>query len=106
MAERHRLKNENKTSDSVQFTGSNEEQFSWRSVEILVGLDGCGVVEAQGCEPVTFGRGDAVVIPANIDDFDVRAQWELEMLTIVLPPKDSQVQPRIRESISAGQEKK
>jgi mannose-6-phosphate isomerase len=103
MVERHRLRNEHKTSDSVQFSGSNDVQFSWRSAEILVGLDGCGVVDVQGCEPVTFGRGDAVVIPAGIDDFNVRAQWELEMLTIVLPPKDSQAQPRIRESLSAGQ---
>jgi mannose-6-phosphate isomerase len=101
MVEKHRLRNENKTSDSIQFSGSNDEQFSWRSVEILVGLNGCGVIEVQGWEPLTFGRGDAVVIPASMDHFEVRAQWELEMLTIVLPPKDSVVQPRIRDSVSA-----
>jgi mannose-6-phosphate isomerase len=96
MVERRRLKNDNKTDDSAQVSSSKDEQFSWRSVEVLVGLDGCGVVEAQGCEPVTVGRGDAVVIPASTDDFNVRAQWELEMLTMVLPPQVSAEEPNTR----------
>jgi len=105
MVEKRRLKNENKTSDGWEFSRSSDERFSWRSVEILVALDGYGVIDAPGCGPLGFGRGDAVVIPAGLDDFHVRAQWELEMLTIVLPPKDSQVEPRIRDSVSVGQKK-
>ncbi len=55
------------------------------SVQILVALEGCGVVEAEGTEPVTFARGDAVVIPASIDDYRVRPQWTLEFLRARVP---------------------
>jgi mannose-6-phosphate isomerase len=102
MVERQRLKNANKTGDSIEFTGSNDEKFPRRTAEILVGLNGGGVVEAPGSEPVTFASGDAVVIPADVEDFFIRAQWELEMLTMALPPKNSQAQPRIRDRVSSG----
>jgi mannose-6-phosphate isomerase len=55
------------------------------SVQILVALEGCGVVEAQGCDPVTFAKGDAVVIPANLGRFSVRPQWAVEFLKAEVP---------------------
>ncbi|MBZ5566935.1 MAG: class I mannose-6-phosphate isomerase [Acidobacteriia bacterium] len=103
MVDRYRLRNDVKSASGCQLAGSNNEKWSWRTVEILVGLDGCGVVEAQGCQPVTFGRGDVVVIPAATDYYEIRAHWELEMLAMVLPPKDSQIQPRIYTNVSADQ---
>jgi len=36
------------------------------SVQILVAVEGCGVVEAQGRDPVTLAKGDAVVIPGRV----------------------------------------
>jgi mannose-6-phosphate isomerase len=57
------------------------------SVQILVAVDGCGVVEAPGMEPVTFAKGDAVVVPAKIGNFAVRPQWTLEMLRAYVPGK-------------------
>ena len=45
------------------------------SVQILVAVEGCGVVEAQGRDPVTLAKGDAVVIPAAVQGFTVRPQW-------------------------------
>jgi mannose-6-phosphate isomerase len=56
-----------------------------RSVQILVALQGCGVVEAPGVEPVTLAKGDAVVVPANIWRFAVRPQWTLEMIRAYVP---------------------
>jgi len=50
------------------------------SVQILVAVEGCGVVEAPGMDPVTLAKGDAVVLPANIGTFRVRPQWTLEFL--------------------------
>jgi len=50
------------------------------SVQILVAIEGCGVIEAPGAEPVTLAKGDAVVIPASIGKFTVRPQWALEFL--------------------------
>jgi mannose-6-phosphate isomerase len=86
LVEKHRLQNEHRTRDGWEFSGSNTSPRSWRTVEILVALDGCGVVFGDNVQPVTFGRGQAVVIPAGMDEYYVRAQWELEMLTMNLPP--------------------
>lgn len=66
-------------------------QFSTRddsgkdSVQILVTVDGCGIVEAEGRAPVTMAKGDAVVIPAALHDFTVRPQWSLEFLKASVP---------------------
>jgi mannose-6-phosphate isomerase len=58
------------------------------SAQILVALDGCGVVEAPGKEPVTMAKGDAVVVPACVENFDVRPQWMLEFLRTNVPGKE------------------
>jgi mannose-6-phosphate isomerase len=70
-----------------QFSTSydSEEGASKTSVQILVALEGCGVVAAQGRDPVTFAKGDAVVIPANLGNFSVRPQWAVEFLKARVP---------------------
>jgi mannose-6-phosphate isomerase len=55
------------------------------SVQILVAVEGCAVIEARGSEPVTLAKGDAVVVPASIGDFNVRPQWAVEFLKAALP---------------------
>ena len=55
------------------------------SVQILVAIDGCGVVETHGRDPVTLGKGDAVVVPAALGEFSVRPQWSLEFLKACVP---------------------
>jgi mannose-6-phosphate isomerase len=55
------------------------------SVQILVAIEGCGVVEAQGRDPVTLAKGDAVVIPATLHGFTVRPQWAVEFLKASVP---------------------
>jgi len=55
------------------------------SVQILVAIEGCGVVEAQGRDPVTLAKGDAVVIPAALQGFTVRPQWAVEFLKSSVP---------------------
>jgi len=57
------------------------------SVQILVAVEGCGVVEAPGIEPVTLAKGDAVVVPASLGDFSVRPQWAVEFLRAYVPGK-------------------
>ncbi len=56
-----------------------------RSAQILVAVEGCGVVESTGAEPVTMAKGDAVVVPASVKDFAVRPQWTLEFLKARVP---------------------
>jgi mannose-6-phosphate isomerase len=55
------------------------------SAQILVVVEGCGVVEAAGAEPVTMAKGDAVVVPASVGKFTVRPQWALEFLRARVP---------------------
>lgn len=57
------------------------------SVQILVAVEGCGVVEAHDAEPVTLAKGDAVVVPACVGDFEIRPQWAVEFLRAYVPGK-------------------
>jgi len=64
------------------------EKQSKNSVQILVCVDGCGVLEADGAEPTTFAKGDAVVVPASTSEFCIRPQWSVEFLKSCLPGQD------------------
>jgi mannose-6-phosphate isomerase len=55
------------------------------SAQILVAVEGCGVVEAAGTDAVTIAKGDAVVIPASVERFSVRPQWAIEFLRARVP---------------------
>jgi mannose-6-phosphate isomerase len=55
------------------------------SPTVLVALEGCGVIESPGNQPVTFTKGEAVVIPASLGEFQLRPQWQLECLSAHLP---------------------
>ena len=55
------------------------------SVQILVAVEGCGAIEAAGAEAVALAKGDAVVIPACLEEFSVRPQWTLEFLRAYVP---------------------
>ena len=57
------------------------------SVQILVVVEGCGVIEAAGMDPVTVAKGDAAVIPASIEKVAVRPQWSVEFLRAYVPGK-------------------
>ena len=65
------------------------------SVQILVAVEGCGVIEVPGMDSVTLAKGDAVVVPACVGDFGVRPQWALEFLRAYLPGKP-QPEPETR----------
>ncbi|MFZ3262877.1 MAG: type I phosphomannose isomerase catalytic subunit [Terriglobales bacterium] len=55
------------------------------SVQILVAVEGCGIVEVAGLAPVMLSKGDAVVIPANLGGFTVHPQWAVEFLKAFVP---------------------
>ena len=67
---------------------TTQEPSGASSVQILVAIDGCGVIEAQASEPVTFAKGDAVVIPAGLGEFSVQPQWSLEVLKSYVPARE------------------
>jgi mannose-6-phosphate isomerase len=69
--------------DSMELATRDESGKT--SVQILVAVEGCGVIEAPGMEAVTLAKGDAVVIPACVESFGVRPQWTLEFLRAYVP---------------------
>jgi mannose-6-phosphate isomerase len=56
-----------------------------RSVWCLVATRGCGVIETEGAAPVTFSSGEAVVVPAAVEKFMLKPQWDVEFLCASLP---------------------
>lgn len=69
--------------DELEF--STRDDSGRTSVQILVAVEGCGVIEAAGMEPVTLVKGDAVVIPASLGKLSVRPQWAVEILRAYVP---------------------
>ena len=55
------------------------------SPHIVVAIDGAGIVESAGMEPVSFAKGEAVVVPASVPGYTIRPQWELEVMRMSLP---------------------
>ena len=68
----------------AQAFGASDESGK-ASVQILVAVEGCGIVEAPGMEPVTLAKGDAAVIPASLAAFGVRPQWGVTFLKAYVP---------------------
>jgi mannose-6-phosphate isomerase len=70
-----------------KFSCKQKQDFAGESasVQCLVAIDGCGVVESSGMEPVAFARGDVIVAPAAVGGFSVRPQWTIEFLRMKLP---------------------
>ena len=62
-----------------------DASVSRESPQIVVAIDGAGIVEAAGMEPVSFAKGEAVVIPACVPHYSVRPQWELKIMRMSLP---------------------
>jgi len=56
-----------------------------RSPQILVAVEGCAMIEVPGSAPVTMAKGDAVVVPACVEEFGVRPQWSVEFLKSSVP---------------------
>lgn len=54
------------------------------AASILVALDGSGVVECDGSS-LSFSKGEAVVIPASVEQFTVKGQWNLEVVRAMVP---------------------
>jgi mannose-6-phosphate isomerase len=72
------------------------------SPHILVAVNGAGIVESEGMEPITFATGDAVVIPASVRAYQVCPQWALDLMRMSLPagPVD-EPQTTLPQSVSA-----
>ena len=66
--------------DVAEFTARDHH-----SVQIVVAIDGAGVLYGPDCEPVPFAKGDAVVIPAAVPQVRIQAQSKLDFLKSFVP---------------------
>jgi mannose-6-phosphate isomerase len=72
------------------------------SPHVVVAVEGSGIVESQGMEPISFATGDGVVIPAGVRDYTIRPQWELGLMRISLPTGPAaEPQTEFPQSVSA-----
>lgn len=71
--------------EKMKLTAPLDALVSPDSPHVIVAIDGAGVVESVGMEPVSFAKGEAVVIPAYVPHYWVRPQWELEIMRMSLP---------------------
>ena len=55
------------------------------SVQILVATNGAATLNAHGCDPVQFGKGDGVVVPASISTFEVLPEGSVQFLKSSVP---------------------
>jgi mannose-6-phosphate isomerase len=55
------------------------------SPHVVVATDGAGILESPGMEPVSFARGEALVIPASVPQYSIRPQWDVEIMRMSLP---------------------
>jgi mannose-6-phosphate isomerase len=68
-----------------RLTTPRELATSSSSPTILIALEGCGIVETPGNQPVTFTKGEAIVLPAALGEYTLRPQWDLECLSAQVP---------------------
>jgi mannose-6-phosphate isomerase class I len=66
---------------------ATRDELGKSSVHILVAIEGCAVIEAAGMDPVTVAKGDAVVVPGCVGNYQVRPQWTVEFLRAYVPGK-------------------
>ncbi len=71
--------------EKLRLRDALQAEVSPDSPHILVAIDGAGIVESRGMEPISFNTGDAVVVPACVGEYTVRPQWELELMRMSLP---------------------
>ena len=71
--------------EKLKLTAPLEARVAPDSPHILVAIGGSGVVECPGIEPVSFAKGEAVVVPASVPAYSVRPQWDLEVLRMSVP---------------------
>lgn len=71
--------------EKIKLSQPLQARVTPESPHIVVAIEGAGILEAAGMEPISFARGDAVVIPASVREYGVSPQWEVEIMRMSLP---------------------
>ena len=68
-----------------------EAEVTPASPHIVVAVEGSGIIESEHMEPVSFARGEAVVVPASVREYRVCPQWQLDIMRMSLPEANAAV---------------
>lgn len=71
--------------EMLRLSGPLEAPVLPESPHIIVAIEGAAILESAGMEPVSFAKGEAVVVPACVPHYAVRPQWEAEVMRMSLP---------------------
>jgi mannose-6-phosphate isomerase len=71
--------------EKMRLKNEHSAEVTPDSAHIIVAVDGSGVLDSAGMEPVSFARGEAIVVPASVPRYSVRPQWDLEIMRMSLP---------------------
>jgi mannose-6-phosphate isomerase len=69
-----------------------QASVSLSSPHIVVAIEGAAILESPGMAPISFAKGEAVVVPASVQQYLVRPQWDVEIMRMSLPD-DSVAEP-------------
>jgi mannose-6-phosphate isomerase len=62
-----------------------QASVSPNSPHIVVSIEGAAMLESVGMAPISFAKGEAVVVPACVPEYMVRPQWDVEIMRVSLP---------------------
>jgi mannose-6-phosphate isomerase len=62
-----------------------QASVSPNSPHIVVAIEGAAMLESAEMAPISFAKGEAVVIPASVPQYLVRPQWDVEIMRMSLP---------------------
>jgi mannose-6-phosphate isomerase len=71
--------------EKLKLTTPLDSSVTPDSPHIIVAIDGSGIVESAGMEPISFAKGEAVVVPASFPSYSVRPQWDLQIMRMSVP---------------------
>jgi mannose-6-phosphate isomerase len=71
--------------EKMKLTDALDVHKSPESPHVVVATNGSGMLESPAMEPVSFARGEAVVIPAGVTEYSVQPQWDVEIMRMSLP---------------------
>jgi mannose-6-phosphate isomerase len=81
--------------EKLKLTGPLDARVTSESPHIIVAINGSGMLESPGMEPISFAKGEAVVVPASVQSYSVRPQWDLEIMRMSVPA-DNVAEPQTK----------
>ena len=71
--------------EKLKLSEPMQASVSPNSPHVVVAIEGAAMLESAGMAPISFAKGEAVVVPASVPQYLVRPQWDVEIMRMSLP---------------------